>query len=342
MVPPNGQQATRLYPCPKLDPAVAGGLLCTMPSSEIVAVIDVGSNSIKLLVARCGNTPDSAETLFTETIETRISAGISQARPCLTEAAMQAGCQTITELVGLAQNFQPNSLRIVATSAVRDATNAPQFIALIYQATGVELQTLSGTEEATYICKGLACDPQIGGSSRFIQMDIGGGSLELIRFQQGTIEQALSLQLGAVRLTERFIHERDAALSNQTVAAITAHVQQQLTDSGFSFAEDAGPMIVTGGAFTVTRAVLAAQAGMTIDARTPKLLHREIVALKDKLIHLPLHDRMAVPQLPVSRADIIPAALITIDTVLNLAQRHSVTHSFYNLRYGIAAELLGR
>jgi exopolyphosphatase/guanosine-5'-triphosphate,3'-diphosphate pyrophosphatase len=313
-----------------------------MPSSEIVAVIDVGSNSIKLLVARSGNTPDSVETLFTETIETRISAGISQARPCLTETAMQAGCQTITELVGLAHNFQPNSLRIVATSAVRDATNAPQFIALIYQATGIELQILSGTEEATYICKGLACDPQIGGSSRFIQMDIGGGSLELIRFQQGTIVQALSLQLGAVRLTERFIHERDAALSNQTVAAITAHVQQQLTDSGFSFAEDAGPMIVTGGAFTVTRAILAAQAGMTIDARTPKLLLPEITALKDKLIHLPLHDRMTVPQLPVSRADIIPAALITIDTVLNVAQRSSVTHSFYNLRYGIAAELLGR
>jgi exopolyphosphatase/guanosine-5'-triphosphate,3'-diphosphate pyrophosphatase len=173
-------------------------------------------------------------------------------------------------------------------------------------------------------------------------MDIGGGSLELIRFQQGTIEQALSLQLGAVRLTERFIHDRDAALSNQTVAAITAHVQQQLTDSGFSFAEDAGPMIVTGGAFTVTRAVLAAQAGMTIDAHCAELLHREIAALKDKLIHLPLHDRMAVPQLPVSRADIIPAALITIDTVLNVAQRNSVTHSFYNLRYGIAAELLGR
>lgn len=313
-----------------------------MPSSKIFAVIDVGSNSIKLLVAGSGNTPDSVETLFTETIETRISAGISQARPSLTEAAMQAGCQTITELVRLAQAYQPGSLRIVATSAVRDATNAPQFIALINQATGIELQILSGTAEATYICKGLACDPQIAGSSRFIQMDIGGGSLELIRFQQGTIVQALSLQLGAVRLTERFIHDREAALSNQIVAAITAHVQQQLTDSGFSFAEDAGPMIVTGGAFTITRAMLAAQAGMTIEARSPLLKHTEITALKAKLMHLPLHERMAVPHLPASRADIIPTALITIDTVLNVAQRHSVTHSFYNLRYGIAAELLGR
>ena len=74
-----------------------------MPSSEIVAVIDVGSNSIKLLVARSGNTPDSVETLFTETIETRISAGINQTQPKLTKGAMQAGCQTITELVGLCE-----------------------------------------------------------------------------------------------------------------------------------------------------------------------------------------------------------------------------------------------
>ncbi len=55
---------------------------------------------------------------------------------------------------------------------------------------------------------------------------------------------------------------------------------------------------------------------------------------------LPLHERMAVPHLPAARADIIPAALITIDSVLEYADRDRVTHSFYNLRYGIAAELL--
>ena len=99
-----------------------------MPSPKTVAVIDVGSNSIKLLVARSGKTPGSVEAIFAETIETRISTGISQALPSLTEAAMAAGCRTITELVRLAQGYQPKTLRIVATSAVRDATNAKQFI----------------------------------------------------------------------------------------------------------------------------------------------------------------------------------------------------------------------
>jgi exopolyphosphatase/guanosine-5'-triphosphate,3'-diphosphate pyrophosphatase len=313
-----------------------------MPSPETVAVIDVGSNSIKLLVAKPGLTAGSVEAIFAETIETRISTGISQALPSLTEAAMTAGCRTIIELVRLAQGYQPKSLRIVATSAVRDATNAIQFIELVFEATGLEIQILSGAEEATYIGTGLRCDPQIAGIHNFIQMDLGGGSLELIRFAHGHIEQALSLQLGAVRLTEQFIADRAAALATDTdtAARIAAHVCEALQASGFSFEPDAGPLIVTGGALTVTRAVLAAQNDQTIEQRCPVLHKQEITQLKAILMALPLHERMAVPHLPAARADIIPAALITIDSVLEYAVRDRVTHSFYNLRYGIAAELL--
>ncbi len=311
-----------------------------MPPNEIVAVIDVGSNSIKLLVAKPGLTAGSVETIFAETIETRISAGISQALPSLSESAMTAGCATITELARLAQGYHPKAIQIVATSAVRDATNSIQFIELVSEATGLDIQTLSGAEEATHIGKGLACDPQIASVKRFIQMDIGGGSLELIRFDHGKIEQALSLQLGAVRLTERFITDRDAALSTEAEALITGHVTAALAASGFTFEPDAGPMIVTGGAFTVTRAVLAAQVDITIEEHSPVLQKEAITQLKSKLMRLPLHERMAIPHLPATRADIIPTALITIDAVMDYAARDTVTHSFYNLRYGIAAELL--
>jgi len=311
-----------------------------MPTNEIVAVIDVGSNSIKLLVAKPGATLGSVETIFAETIETRISTGISQALPSLSESSMAAGCQTITELVRLAQSYHPEAIQIVATSAVRDATNSVQFIELVNDATGIEIQTLSGNEEATYIGKGLGCDPKISSTKSFIQMDIGGGSLELIHFNHGKIDNALSLQLGAVRLTEQFISDRDAAISTETEATIEGHVRKTLKKSGFSFESSTAPFIVTGGAFTVTRAVLAAQVDQTIEERSPVLRHKEITQLKSKLMQLPLHERMAVPHLPATRADIIPAALITIDTVLDCAARDTVTHSFYNLRYGIAAELL--
>ena len=90
----------------------------------------------------------------------------------------------------------------------------------------------------------------------------------------------------------------------------------------------------------VCRAILAAQKHQRVDEHYPVLKIEELEALKQQLCALPLHERMTVPHLPASRADIIPAALITILALLHHAGRKSLTHSFYNLRYGVAAELL--
>ncbi len=311
-----------------------------MSTNETVAAIDVGSNSMKLLIARKGQAPLKIETVFAETIETRISGGISRDLPRLTDEAIEAGTQTICELVRLAHLYTPKAIQIVATSAVRDAMNGQDFISAVYDATGLQIRVLSGTEEATTIGKGLACDPAIAQVERFVQMDIGGGSLELIRFNRGVIEQALSLQLGAVRLSERFIEDRDSAISAQTAKAIQRHVKSSLKASHFPVKPTSDPLIATGGAFSVTRAVLAAEAGTTIDHFRARLTAADITGLKNKLSALPLHDRMAVPHLPASRADIVPTALITIEEVLRFTQRDSLTHSFYNLRYGLVAEML--
>ena len=311
-----------------------------MTSSETVAAIDVGSNSIKLLVARRGEAGECIETVFSEIIETRISAGISNELPSLSNEAIHAGTETIAELVRTAGSFTPKAMTIVATSAVRDAINGVDFIQSVKDATGHDIRILSGTDEATIIGKGLACDPAIEQTPEFIQMDIGGGSLELIRFSHSKIEQAISLQLGAVRLTERFIEDRERPISSSAEAAIQKHVQAELTQSGFSFLPHTNPLIATGGAFSVTRAVLAAEAGTTIEHFPAELTTHGISTLKSKLSAMPLHERMSVPHLPASRADIVPTALITIETLMNYAQRDRVTHSFYNLRYGLVAEML--
>lgn len=307
---------------------------------DTVAVIDVGSNSIKLLVARAGTAPGCLDTRFSETIETRISAGISRDLPSLSQAAMIAGTQTIHELHRLALHYQPAQIAIVATSAVRDAINGEDFLKAVFEATGLRIRILSGREEATYIGQGLACDPAIGGMRRFIQTDIGGGSLELIRFEEGAIQQAISLQLGAVRLTERFIDDSDAPLAPAAEAAIRAHVCAQVRDSGFDFSPVELPLIATGGAFTVSRAVLAAEAGRDIRESSPHLTRNLLTTLRQKLASMPLHERLSVPHLPAARADILPTALVTIDALLESAGRDQLTHSFYNLRYGIAADLL--
>ena len=307
---------------------------------DTVAVIDVGSNSIKLLVARTGAKPNSLETLFDETIETRISEGISRKLPTLNEEAIAAGTATIAKLHTMAQNYQPDHTAIVATSAVRDAINGDDFVQAVETVTGVRIHTLTGIEEANYIGQGLSYDPTIAGMTSFIQTDIGGGSLELIRFEAGQIQQAISLQLGAVRLTERFIENINAALSFKIEASIHAYATEQLMSSGFDFSPTEMPLIATGGAYSVSRALLVAEVGGEIDSSSPHLERSSLNQLKNKLALLPLKERMSIPQLPAARADIMPTALIIIDALLEVSKHSRVTHSFYNLRYGVAANLL--
>jgi len=305
-----------------------------------VAVVDVGSNSIKLLVARQGEAPGSVETIFVETIETRISAGISRTIPSLSETAIRAGAASIAELVRMAREYEPETIRIVATSAVRDAVNGDEFIESVRNATGLTIRILSGGEEASLIGRGLSVDPQVAGVRDFFQVDIGGGSLELIRFRHRGIERALSLQLGAVRMTERFVRDRESAIDEATVQELSAHVRGEIERSGFDFEPTDEPLIATGGAFSVTRAVLAAEREKPIEAYSALLGREEFSRLRKLLCALPLHERMAVPHLPAARADVMPAALITIEALLDRARRDAVTHSFYNLRYGVAAECL--
>ncbi len=307
--------------------------------SSPVAVIDVGSNSIKLLVAGIG-ADQQLEPLFAETIETRISTGISMDLPHLCEQALEAGCKTVAELVHLAREYAPREIEIVATSAVRDALNGQDFIDCVFEQTGIQLRVLSGAEEATYIGQGLACDRALAGTEDFIQVDIGGGSLELIRFKQAKIQQALSLRLGSVRLTERFVIDREGPISKNVETAINAYVHAELSQSNFKFTPLSEPLVATGGAFAVSRAILAALKGPKTDQHESTLSIEDLTCLKNKLCALPLHERMAVPHLPAARADIIPTALITILALLHHAGRQRLTHSFCNLRYGVAAELL--
>ncbi len=308
--------------------------------SETVAVIDVGSNSIKLLVASLDKSGKSINTICSKTIETRISEGINHDLPTLTQRAITLGTNTILELYQLSLEHKPNKTTIIATSAVRDAKNSATFLRAITEATGLHMRVLSGTEEARYIGLGLSCDPAIRKIRQFIQIDIGGGSLELIRFEGGSIRNAISLPLGAVRLTERFVADKTASLPLKSESALREYVRTQIIESGFDFSPIDLPLIATGGAFNISRAVLAAQEGNNLAKSSPRIERAALNSLKQKLATSTLEERIKIAQLPSARADILPVALITIDALLEFAGRHQITHSFYNLRYGIAVDVL--
>src|SRR5262245_20227704 len=175
-------------------------------SAGPVAVIDIGSNSIKILVA-VRTDGGNVHPLHIRTIDARISAGISQATPRLSDEGMARGLSAVQALLEDAMRFNATSTILVATSAVRDAANGADFCDRIKKATHHPIRILSGDEEANLIGRGLVADPALRGLRDFYVFDLGGGSLECLAFLNRTIEQAVSLQLGCVRLTERFVSD---------------------------------------------------------------------------------------------------------------------------------------
>ena len=308
-----------------------------MPENPSVAVIDIGSNSIKVLVAQRDAT-GRLQALKSKTLDARISAGISKTKPLLSEEGMTRGLAAIRELLADSAAFSPARLVLVATSAVRDAGNGADFRARVKSATGHEIRILTGDEEANLIGRGLTSDPALADLRAFYVFDLGGGSLECLEFRERQIVQAMSLQLGCVRLTERFIKDPSAALSQAEANALALYVRDELKRSGFRFAITAPAAVFTGGTMSSVRAIKGARHGLTLE-ETPSIVGVETMsALLDELAPLDLAARKQIPGLPPGRADVFPAALITMLTVADYAHVDRFHHSLHNLRWGIAAE----
>jgi exopolyphosphatase/guanosine-5'-triphosphate,3'-diphosphate pyrophosphatase len=307
--------------------------------SANVAIIDIGSNSIKVLVAtRDAGGPVRA--LLSRTVDARISAGISRQEPRLGEAGMAAGLAAIQELLAGAAPFAPVRVLLVATSAVRDAANGAEFRARVQAATGHAIRILTGDEEANLIGRGLTCDPALAELRDFYVFDLGGGSLECLLFKERAIQQAMSLQLGCVRLTERFISDPAAPLQPAESTALAVHVRNELKRSAFRFPVVAPAAVFAGGSMTAVRAIKGARHGLKLED-TPAIIGTDTLGeMLNEVAPLTLAQRQALPGLPAARADVFPAALITIVTVADYAHIDRFYHSLHNLRWGLAAEAL--
>jgi len=305
-----------------------------------VAIIDIGSNSIKVLVA--ARLPGGTfATLGGRTLDARISAGISRSRPELGEEGMRRGLDAIRELLDFAAGHAPARIVLVATSAVRDARNGADFRARVFAATGHTIRILSGDEEANLIGRGLTCDPALTALRDFHVFDLGGGSLECLAFRDRKIRQALSLPLGCVRLTEKFVAAPAEPLPAAALAAIAAHVQAGLARAGIALPLPRGIAVVgTGGTLATARGILAARAGRSFEAADPVITVVQLRRLLAELAALPLAARRGIDGLPAGRADVFPTALATLVAVADAGGFDAFHNSLYNLRWGLADETL--
>jgi len=177
-----------------------------------VATIDIGTNSTHLLIARIERKLNTFSIELAEKSTTRLGERDPQTGE-LTSLAMNRAFSTLKRFKDLSESYKVESLIIAATSAVREAPNGKTFIAEIKKEIGLDVELISGAEEARLIYLGVLSGMQFGNKPHLV-LDIGGGSTELILADSSEARALTSTKIGAVRLQREFI--KKDPISSQT------------------------------------------------------------------------------------------------------------------------------
>jgi exopolyphosphatase / guanosine-5'-triphosphate,3'-diphosphate pyrophosphatase len=295
--------------------------------NERVAAIDVGSNTILLLVAE--HDPTAGLTIIAEAEDQpRLGAGLS-ATGRLSQAAMDRALETLARMSEICRAHGVSRIGAVATAAVREAENAEEFVQQV-RAQGIPLQTISPETEAALSYRSAA--HHFPGQDRMLVADIGGGSVELVGSARGRIQLTRSLPLGAVRLTELGL----------PLPALRDHIRRVL-EQALPRREWAGSAVVgSGGTFASVAAMALAQRGTAGQpVHGVDISATEIGDLLARLSALSPEQRRQVPGLRPERADIIVAGVAVAAELLERVNADRVKVNGYGLREGLLLEMVG-
>jgi exopolyphosphatase/guanosine-5'-triphosphate,3'-diphosphate pyrophosphatase len=305
---------------------------------ERIAAIDVGSNSVRLLVAEYD--PASGLSIVDELKDQpRLAAGLARTG-CLNDAAMDRAIQTLGRMREVCQRRGVRRIAAVATAAVREAENGPWFVRRVRQELDIPLRIIDPETEAALSYRSVAHHFPLAGE-RTLVADIGGGSLELIGAVDGLVELTLSLPLGAVWLTELYIIGRRPI--QREISALRKYIRKQLKRGLSSREWAAAAVIGSGGTFTTLGRVSRARRGMSAGESVHGVTvdTAEVERLLDWLASRTPEERRQVPGLNPERADIILAGLAVTAELLDWVRTRSITVSAFGLREGLLLEMAG-
>ena len=300
-----------------------------------VAVIDLGSNSWRLVVFTYapGEWWKRTDELF-ETV--RIGAGMG-ASGRLSDEAIGRGLETLTvfERFCTANGLRGDNVDAVATSAIRDASNQQDFLRRATDATGLAIEVLSDRDEAFY---GYVAAINTSTLTDGVVLEIGGGSMQLVEVTGRHAGAMESFRLGAVRLTEQFLSGSGPA-KKKDLQRLRTHVGETLHD--LDWLRHAGPRLVgVGGAVRNLAAAAQHAAGQPdIGVQGFVITQDAMSELVQTLAELPASERGTVPGIKPGRGDIILAATVALETVLEIGSFEGIEATEAGLRDGV---FLGR
>jgi exopolyphosphatase/guanosine-5'-triphosphate,3'-diphosphate pyrophosphatase len=316
-----------------------------------IAAIDVGSNSIHMVIVR-RHEDGRLEVIDREKEMVRLASGALErppgtgtaaARGVLAPDRIEAGLACLRKFAKLAERHQVDALVAAATSAVREAENGGDFIALAEERTGVRIDVLPAREEARliYLAAREAIDLQ---GRRALFVDIGGGSVELTVGDVRRSYLSESLKLGVIRLTERFL--KSDPPTPKEIAELQTFVDQE-----------AGPILAAarrmefalaiGTSGTIAACAEAAghrrggrASGDSSKERIAAVTLDELTALVSELAAVPERDRVKVPGIQARRAGTILAGALLLERILRLSGARAILPCDRALREGLVIDYL--
>jgi exopolyphosphatase / guanosine-5'-triphosphate,3'-diphosphate pyrophosphatase len=311
-----------------------------MQLDERLGVIDLGSNSFRMVVFHAGAGWWKRTDEIYEPV--RIGAGLAGSGR-LGEEPMRRALSTLNVFAHFASasDLSADSLDAVATSAIRDAENAPDFLARARERSGLPIRVLTREEEARYAY--LAAVNSTTLSDGYV-LDLGGGSLQLVRVAGRRAQQSGSWPVGTVRMSERFLPGRGPAKRKQ-LQELREHLDAELSTVSWLAADTrpapAGRLVGTGG--TVRNLAAAAQraAGLPSNGVQGMVIERDALdELIERLAQLPAAERAGVPGIKPARADLILAGALAIEGVMRAGGFEGLESTEAGLREGVFFERL--
>ena len=303
------------------------------------AAFDIGSNTVRCLVADCPPGGPIAPIFYQRRV-TRLGGGLT-AEAGLTAAAMTRTLSALREMVAELQPHQPVACRAVATQAMRMAPNGPEFCQRIAAETGIVVDIIAGSEEAQLSAAGIvsALSPM---PSCCLFFDIGGGSTEFGVLVDGRLGYFRSFPIGVVRLCEDYA---DAPSRQPFIDRILSELQADLQATDAGSALTAAGTVAVGTAGTVTTMAAVDMAMTTYDWRrvnNHRISGERLRTLQEQLAPLTPEERESVPGMEKGRGDLIVPGLQLVLSILRVFGFSALTVSDFGLLEGVVLGLAGR
>lgn len=286
---------------------------------SVIAAVDIGSNSIKMTVARLAEDGSLDEFLWrSETV--RLGHGI-EATGSLAADRVEAGIATLVAFADEARDAGATRLLGVATEATRVASNGQAFLDDVIAKTGLEVQSISGDREAQLTFLGLQGTVDLSGD--IAVADIGGGSTELILARDETVIWSVSLPLGSGRLTDRFVKADPPAIAEGV----------RCREAAAEMISDAPLRDVTGG-----RLIIVGGTGEYMDRLIAPSVERTPEEIEDLLLMMsgiPAADLARLVGIPVARARVLPAGIAIASAIATEMQPRRFETAQSGIRRGL-------